>query len=140
VPINDLISANVLASSVLFNHLDPQIEWMGNSDLYIDYITIEDEYHRSMRLLGVASPILQMLNRRLQDISHIGNLAFLYSFDEPRMGHFDTYKRVQNYIRDYCDIDKPMITAIDWTAHATAISSFAEIKQPRVNEGVRWIT
>ncbi len=95
-----------------FKHINPQIYWCGLKTLYIDYITLEDKFHRSMRLDPSNSAYLTRLGSRLTQINNLNlknNVAFYYTYDEPFQGQFNTYKLLQ----DYMDLQgKKIITAI----------------------------
>ena len=99
----DMISAGLMAEVgwwryVLVN-LNPRLYWHGNCDLYLDYIDIEDQMHYDMT--HDAATYASNINNRidyLQNQGPMGIIKYLYSWDEPKFGQFDSYKTVQQYI------------------------------------------
>ncbi len=86
-----------------FYHINPQIYWHGNGKLTIDYITIEDEYHRSVRLdsSDVTNVYLSRLKNQLQLIDSkdpYGNILYHYAKDEPFQGQFSMFKKMEEYL------------------------------------------
>ena len=79
-----------------FRHINPEIEWHGNGRMEIDYIVLEDHYHRQARLYGSSSDelsidVLSMLKERLQQIEGLpnsSNISYYYTKDEPFQGSF----------------------------------------------------
>jgi len=86
-----------------FYHINPQIYWHGNGKLIIDYITIEDEYHRSVRLdnSDVTNIYLSRLKNQLQLIDSKdpnGNILYYYAKDEPFQGQFSMFRKMEEYL------------------------------------------
>jgi len=98
-----------------FLHINPEIEWHGNGWMAIDYIVLEDEYHRQARLNGSSSNVFNMLNTRLQEIRSLNNssnIIYYYTKDEPFQGQFSMYNKLESYLESYGLENSPkLITA-----------------------------
>ena len=97
-----------------FYHINPEIYWHGTGQLIIDYITIEDEFSRSVRLYPNSSAFISQLNTQneaLEESDDYDNLIYLMSMDEPRAGQLQMYKEVQNRLKTFTPARK-LITAM----------------------------
>jgi hypothetical protein len=108
--------ANILGDGC-FHHINPKIFWHGNTTMYIDYIVLEDRFHRSLRT-EVQPTYLTRLQSRLEYIANANvydNLAYFYTADEPSQGQFHIYHLLQSYMENQ---NKKIITATnisnDW--------------------------
>ncbi|MDD2228973.1 MAG: hypothetical protein PHY48_06145, partial [Candidatus Cloacimonetes bacterium] len=103
-----------------FYHINPQVFWFGFGKMEIDYIQLEDEYHRSLRLdPSPSNPYLIRLQNQFNQISNLdtsNNIIAYYAKDEPLQGQFSMYHKIESFM-DGCD--KQLVTAInleDWTS------------------------
>ncbi len=105
-----------------FRHINPEIEWHGNGRMEIDYIVLEDHYHRQARLYGSSSDelsidVLSMLKERLQQIEGLpnsSNISYYYTKDEPFQGQFSMYDKVESFLENEPGLEDPkIITAIN---------------------------
>lgn len=80
-------------------NLNPRVYWHGNCDLYLDYIELEDQMHYNLTH-DVATYATNINNRidYLQDLHSSDTIKYFYSVDEPGLGQFDSYGKVQQYI------------------------------------------
>lgn len=92
-----------------FYHINPEIYWHGNGKLTIDYITIEDEFSRSVGQ-GASSPYLAYLDSQINDLAS-SNLLYHYSLCEPRAGQLQMYENIQNHLNTLTPPQK-MVTAM----------------------------
>lgn len=82
-----------------FDHISPTLHWFGEGLLAIDYIELEDELHRSLRVDD--HPMKAALDKRLQDIAqlpHSETISHFYGKDEPPQGHFSAFNELENYL------------------------------------------
>lgn len=82
-------------------NLNPRVFWHGNCDLYLDYIVIEDQMHYNMT--HDATLYTSNINNRidyLQSQGAMGMIKSIYSLDEPKLGQYDSYRTVQQYISE----------------------------------------
>jgi hypothetical protein len=76
-------------------NLNPRVFWHGNCDLVLDYVEIEDQVHHEMRTdPGFWRPRIAGRMQTVLDQSS-GNIRAFYTFDEPHLGHFDSFHIVQ---------------------------------------------
>lgn len=99
-----------------FRHINPEIEWHGNGRMEIDYIVLEDHYHRQARLNGSNSDVFNMLNTRLQQIQLLpnsSNISHYYTKDEPFQGQFSMYDKIESLLENEYgyDLSPKLITA-----------------------------
>jgi len=73
----------------------PRLHWNANSRLELDYMEIYDDLN--FRLRNEPELFRENLNRRLKNLKAIcnGNLRYVYAFDEPNQGQFNSYKNVE---------------------------------------------
>ncbi len=86
-----------------FRHINPEIEWHGNGRMELDYIVLEDHYHRQARLNGSSSDVFNMLNTRLEQIQLLpnsSNISYYYTKDEPFQGQFSMYDKVESFLEN----------------------------------------
>ena len=66
-----------------FYHINPEIFWHGNGKLIIDYITIEDEFNRSVRQ-DPNSPYITQIDSQINSLAGYdtrNNLLYHMSMD-----------------------------------------------------------
>jgi hypothetical protein len=83
-----------------FYHINPEIFWHGNGKLIIDYITIEDEFNRSVRQ-DPNSPYITQIDSQINSLAGYdtrNNLLYHMSMDEPRAGQLQVYKNLKNHL------------------------------------------
>ena len=98
---NGFLSADgVFSGRRVISDINPRMYWYGNSTLQLDYIEVEDNVHKVMT--SDASQFSDRLNQRISSLNamSLGNLKYLYSFDEPNQAQFDSFKRVQDAIEN----------------------------------------
>jgi hypothetical protein len=95
-----------------FYHINPEVYWYGNGKIIIDYITIEDDFNRSVRT-NSNSPYVSQIDSQINYITTndtSNNLLYLMSMDEPRAGQLQIYKHMQNHLNSINPTRK-MVTA-----------------------------
>ncbi|MDY0151069.1 MAG: hypothetical protein RBS43_02210 [Candidatus Cloacimonas sp.] len=94
-----------------FYHINPEIYWYGSGKLAIDYIVLEDEFARSIRLNHEDSEYLNRLDAHLNNIADpLENILYYYSKDEPLHGQLQIYQYLMNHLSNL-NPPKKMITA-----------------------------
>ncbi|PKN80500.1 MAG: hypothetical protein CVU48_01810 [Candidatus Cloacimonetes bacterium HGW-Cloacimonetes-1] len=101
-----------------FLHINPEIYWHGNGRMELDYIVLEDEYHRQAGLSKSGSNVFTMLETRMNQIlaqPNSDNIIYHYTKDEPFQGQFAMYDQVESYLENvYGSEDSPqLLTAIN---------------------------
>ena len=99
---------------VLVN-LNPRLYWHGNCDLYLDYIEIEDQMHYNLThdSATYASNINNRIDYLQNQHSSSNIIKYLYSLDEPKLGQYNSYYRIQQYISE----DNPNIITAAYDTH-----------------------
>lgn len=100
-----------------FRHINPEVYWHGNGRMELDYIVLEDYYHRQARLKLNESPnvdmdILAMMDARLAQIRSLmnsNNIRYFYTKDEPFQGQFSMYDKVESYLENNYGLDNMKI-------------------------------
>jgi len=100
-----------------FRHINPEIYWHGNGRMELDYIVLEDYYHRQVRLEGFNSAVFRMLKTRLEQIRSLpnsSNIIYYYTKDEPFQGQFSIYNQVESILENSYgyDLSPKLITAV----------------------------
>jgi len=88
-------------SGDFFLHINPEIYWHGNGRMELDYIVLEDSYHRQARMDGTSSSVFNMLSTRMNQILALpngGNICYHYTKDEPFQGQFAMYDALEEGI------------------------------------------
>ena len=94
-----------------FYHLNPQVYWHGNGRLKIDYLTLQDEFQRSIDADRSTNVYWARLQSRLNQIDALdtnNNILFHYLMDEPFQCQFLMYNNIQEYMESQ---GKDVITA-----------------------------
>jgi hypothetical protein len=115
-PLVQSTNAVMIANSdnYTFFHLYPEVTWCGNGVMDLDYITLEDDLHRSVRLIPDTdtSGYLYKLKERLQALEN-DNILYYYTSDEPPQGQFSMYRQILSYLES--SGSKQLITPINLT-------------------------
>jgi hypothetical protein len=94
-----------------FYHLNPQVYWHGNGRLEIDYLTLQDEFQRSIDADRSTNVYWARLQSRLNQIDALdtnNNILYHYLIDEPFQGQFLMYNNIQEYVKSQ---GKDVVTA-----------------------------
>jgi hypothetical protein len=87
-----------------FYHINPEIEWLGNGKMIIDYIILEDEFARSLRIDQHNSPFISRLNDHMDTLetldANTNNILYYYTKDEPYHGQMKMYDYLENLFSD----------------------------------------
>jgi hypothetical protein len=82
-------------------NLTPQLTWKGKGKFRFAYLEVEDDIHRTLR--KAAPDFVKRLKDRVSDLQKAapgGRLKYLYAFDEPNLGQFDSYRLLANLLRN----------------------------------------
>ena len=96
-------------------HFAPGLYWHGNSDLTLDYIDLEDQIHRNMRL--EPDKYKAGINRRIRELTELpgGHIVrYLYTMDEPYQGNLSAL----NLLRSYVDESLPPLATASYDIHS----------------------
>lgn len=101
-----------------FRHINPEIEWHGNGRMEIDYIVLEDEYHRQVNSNRHDDSLYSRLQARMNNIISLPNsssIVYHYTKDEPFQGQFSMYDKVESYLEDEygANLGPKLITAVN---------------------------
>lgn len=91
-----LLTGNDNSAVRHFYHLSPEVEWLGNGKLEIDYIEIEDSVYRQAD--SVWATCLQNQITHLDSLDVNNNILFQFGMDEPYIGQIKSYNKVQNVL------------------------------------------
>jgi len=122
-----------------FYHINPEITWSGNGRMVIDYIILEDDFARSVRLQQENSPYLARLDTHLNNIDDpLNNILYHYTMDEPCHGQMQMYNYLEDHLSNM-DPPKKMIT-VNYPRHSVNLKHdgkrynhpklFLEVAQP----------
>jgi hypothetical protein len=78
---------------LMLGNLNPTLYWYGHGTLKLDYIEFEDKLHRDF------TDNDDVLAAMAQNRSF--NLSYLYGYDEPGQGQFESYRRISRYLEDH---------------------------------------
>jgi len=114
---NDLLFQD--GAGDFFRHINPEVYWHGNGRMEVDYIVLEDYYHREARLHGspnVTTDVLEMTKTRLDQIRALPNsenISYFYTKDEPFQGQFSIYDKVETFLENEYgyDVSPKLLTA-----------------------------
>lgn len=81
-------------------NLNPRLWWHGKCDLYLDYIEYEDQMHYN--LVNQREQYQAGISKRVNDLNHMskGNLAGIYTFDEPYQGQLQSYGLIEDMLKN----------------------------------------
>lgn len=154
VSYKDMLNANLMTANLHNNpkdsnsqtvmklaSLNPRIYWHGNADVELDYIEVRDQinYELNYERDKWATGILQRA-KHIKD-QPAGNVSGFYSFDEPHQGQFDSFKVVQDILKQE---GIPMFTATYDYKHKNVVidkdnkvyydhqKSFQEVAKPLI--------
>ncbi|MBW6514539.1 MAG: hypothetical protein K0B87_07270 [Candidatus Syntrophosphaera sp.] len=76
-------------------NLNPRVWWYGNCNVELDYVEIEDQIHHDLR--SDSDFWNDGIRRRMRSViaQSEGNVKAFYSFDEPLLGQFDSFRLIQ---------------------------------------------
>ena len=109
------------------------IKWLGNRNLYVDYIEVYDQSIWGTYLDDPATANSQILNYAVSEATE--NTQYWYSLDEPHsIDNYEPYKVVENILTSHGY--QPLITAFypGWDGqrnHEWTIKRFLETVQPK---------
>ncbi|MBP7204896.1 MAG: hypothetical protein KBA54_00095 [Candidatus Cloacimonetes bacterium] len=77
-------------------NFNPRVYWYGNCDVQLDYVEVEDQAHHDLRTNHDwwAERIVGRMRRVISQAS--GNLRAFYTWDEPQLGQFDSFRLLQD--------------------------------------------
>lgn len=122
-------------------NLNPRLWSRGRCDLYLDWIEIENQIHYDMRTMnntyrnGVIRRWEQLRNQSR------GNIAGMYSHDEPFQGMFETYKTVENlfngidvefFTANYDYLNQQMVIDAKQKKYYNHLEAFRDIAEPSI--------
>lgn len=101
-----------------FRHINPEIYWHGNGRMEIDYIVLEDDYHRQVNSNRHDDSMYSKLQARMNNIISLlnsSNIVYHYTKDEPFQGQFSMYDKVESYFEDEygSNLGPKLITAVN---------------------------
>ncbi len=101
----------LMGGNEFFYHLNPQVYWHGNGRLEIDYLTMQDEFQRTIDANRATNVYWGRLQSRLNQIDALdtnNSILYHYLMDEPFQGQFKMYGTIQEFMNYQ---DKEVITA-----------------------------
>ncbi|MFA7097416.1 MAG: FlgD immunoglobulin-like domain containing protein [Gammaproteobacteria bacterium] len=96
---NDLLLMD--GAGDFFRHINPEIIWHGNGRMEIDYIVLEDEYHRQVNTNRHDDSMFSWLQVRMNQILSLpnsSNIVYHYTKDEPFQGQFSMYDKLESHL------------------------------------------
>lgn len=96
---NDLLL--MVGGGDYFRHINPEIEWHGNGRMELDYIILEDEYHRQVNANRHDDSMYSWLQVRMNQILALPNhenIIYHYTKDEPFQGQFSIYDKLESHL------------------------------------------
>ncbi|MGI6198093.1 MAG: right-handed parallel beta-helix repeat-containing protein [Candidatus Cloacimonadaceae bacterium] len=94
-----------------FCHIVPEVHWYGNGKMELDYIILEDEYHRQTGMEGADNKVFTMLDARLAQINtspYRNNILYYLGKGEPPQGHFSMYNKIDSHLGDAYNLLTPV--------------------------------
>lgn len=100
-----------------FLHINPEVIWHGNGRMEIDYIVLEDEYHRQVNTNRHDDSMYSWLQVRMNQIlstPNSSNIIYYYTKDEPFQGNFSMYDKIESHLEGVygTEYSPKLITAI----------------------------
>ncbi len=77
-------------------NFNPRVFWYGNCDVQLDFVEVEDQTHYDLRTKNDwwAEKIAGRMRSVISQAS--GNLRAFYTWDEPQLGQFDSFRLLQD--------------------------------------------
>lgn len=117
---NNLLKSN--GAGDFFLHINPEVYWHGNGRMEIDYIILEDEYHRRINANRHDDSMYSWLQVRMNNIlslAYSSNIIYHYTKDEPFQGQFSMYDKLESRLDEVygSEISPKLVTAtsIGWS-------------------------